>query len=586
MSALLTRRDTLARPVWRCTGAQLRMRYAQPVRGVPLELRRRLALYDVVRDTAEGTVVRVGAVDVEVLVRGDRLAATGATHVSGIYIDVDRALPGPAHLGSNDRGYAAILIDAARVALDELLAAGGRARLRFGRWEVERPLTDEAARAVELVARLALAPRELAARWATVAAALGASWSDEWSLTPRTRVALPGGTTIEATVDESGAAGLMVRGPRGQVPAPLTFDVAAVAALVARVGPAVAPRAAPAVAVAPLPIADWPSTRRAAHVAPGRPLVTDGADARPGLREELVVDGVPVQTRCADDGRRTEVRAACPGADHLRFEARPGYRFLRSLFLPEPRLGDASFDDRYMLTTSDLGWARWWFGADERAAIAATFHAEATAPFAFQLVDEDVGFAAELAPERRYLDAARIGAAFLAGRGARATDEWRALAASLGGTLVGRDFSADSGLVIRTGRGASAIEITCARRAGGLVTLARAGEEPSVPGPRLILVSSRAPDRLTEPRAGRPPTIAGPEHHDAYATDAAWAAPRLAAIAPVLAGASADRLEVSDGHAVLVWDGPLLDPRRLTAGVELIARISRAGPAGTSAPYR
>jgi hypothetical protein len=292
---------------------------------------------------------------------------------------------------------------------------------------------------------------------------------------------------------------------------PLTLAPAEVVAVAGRLGVALTVRAAGPTAIAPLPIASWPSARGGDGGRGPRERTTTGADARPGLDERLVIDGVEVATRCAADLRAaTAIAAEAPGARALRVTARPGYRFLRSLFIPEPRLGDAAFDDRYVLEVNDLAWARWWLGPDERDAISATFDPEAAAPFGFALEDGRAGFRAEAAPSRRFIDAARLGAAFLAGRGDRATREWRALAAVLGGTTTGAGFAVDGGLAIRTGRGALTIEIATARLAETLCTMARAGTAGAEEAHRLTVISTRAPDGLADRRGRGRSRGAGP----------------------------------------------------------------------------
>jgi hypothetical protein len=47
-------------------------------------------------------VVRVGAVDVELALRGVSATASAATTIGGVYLDLDRALAPPDHLRSND----------------------------------------------------------------------------------------------------------------------------------------------------------------------------------------------------------------------------------------------------------------------------------------------------------------------------------------------------------------------------------------------------------------------------------------------------------------------------------------------------
>jgi hypothetical protein len=569
--------------------------YAGRVSPLPPDLRRALDPYDVVTGPRDlggelALVVRVGAVDVELALRGVSATASAATTIGGVYLDLDRALAPPDHLRSNDPAYARWLVVDARGLIDPLLADGGRARLQLGRWRVEHPSPGSLRRVLELTARLALAPRHLAERWAALASALGGAWAGTWGTRGETRFVVGTGATalaIEARLRDDGLAVTRLAGERGALEVPLTLAPAEVVAIAGRLGVALTVRAAGPTAIAPLPIASWPSARGGDGGRGPRERTTTGADARPGLDERLVIDGVEVATRCAADLRAaTAIAAEAPGARALRVTARPGYRFLRSLFIPEPRLGDAAFDDRYVLEVNDLAWARWWLGPDERDAISATFDPEAAAPFGFALEDGRAGFRAEAAPSRRFIDAARLGAAFLAGRGDRATREWRALAAVLGGTTTGAGFAVDGGLAIRTGRGALTIEIATARLAETLCTMARAGTAGAEEAHRLTVISTRAPDGLADRRGRGDPEVPGPAHHVARASDPTWAAARLAALAPVLAAAQPDRVELRGPEARVIWAGPMLDARRLTAGVELIARVARADPGAIATPYR
>ncbi len=244
-----------------------------------------------------------------------------------------------------------------------------------------------------------------------------------------------------------------------------------------------------------------------------------------------------------------------------------------------------AFDDRYVLDTSDLAWARWWFGATEREAIAATFHAESAQPLGFALADARAAFTADGPPARGYLDAARHAVAFLAARGARASAEWRHLASQLGATVLGDGFTADGGIVARTGRGAATIEVTTARHAGRLVTVARAGTAAPDEPRHLAIRADRVAAPLPPTRGRADPTIDGPDDHTVRASDPAWAAAHVRALTPALAAARPDLIEVAGDRVAVLWAGPLFDLRRLTAGIDLVARVTRHGALGP-APYR
>jgi hypothetical protein len=574
------------------------------------EFRRDLEPFVCVRGPSEDggglcAVVRAGALDVTVTAHADVVEARAALPVAGLYVDARLSPLAELALHSSDPAYAAALVATTEARLARVIANGGEAQLRFGSWRVRGGAGATPRAVVEVVVALATRPARLAEAWQALAAALGATWRGSWGTRGETAFAVAtttGSVSVEVAaradadgVDRVDTAVVATDGRRRARPGVILDPTLLAAAIRELTGADLAigaPRvAAVAPAAAPLAFADWPATRApvaAAAAAPRgwRPGPPIGADARPGLHEQVVIDGVPVTTSCGDDPRATTaITAAAPGAAGLTLTARPGYRFWRGLFVPEPRLGDAAFDDRYVLDTDDLAWARWWFGAVEREAIAATFHAEAAAPLGFALADGTAAFTADAAPSRPYLDAARHAVAFLATRGARATAEWRQLAGPLDATVQGGAFTADGGVVLRTGRGAVAIEVCAGRHAGRLVTVARAGVAAPDEPRHLAIRADRVADPLPPTRGRADPTIAGPDDHTVRTSDPAWAAAHLAALGPALAAARPALIEIAGPRVVVRWAGPLFEPRRLSAGVDLIARVTRAG-AITAAPYR
>jgi hypothetical protein len=314
--------------------------YAGRVSPLPPDLRRALDPYDVVTGPRDlggelALVVRVGAVDVELALRGVSATASAATTIGGVYLDLDRALAPPDHLRSNDPAYARWLVVDARGLIDPLLADGGRARLQLGRWRVEHPSPGSLRRVLELTARLALAPRHLAERWAALASALGGAWAGTWGTRGETRFVVGTGATalaIEARLGDDGLAVTRLAGERGALEVPLTLAPAEVVAIAGRLGVALTVRAAGPTAIAPLPIASWPSARGGDGGRGPRERTTTGADARPGLDERLVIDGVEVATRCAADLRAaTAIAAEAPGA-----RAAAGHRPPRLPLLAQP----------------------------------------------------------------------------------------------------------------------------------------------------------------------------------------------------------------------------------------------------------
>ena len=572
------------------------------------DLRGELQPYTCVRGpclTGEGAsaVLRIGTdtlVTVTLADGGRATAAADSPEVAPLYVDLDLDALGQVRVRSSDPGFAAGLLAGLDARLRRALAVGGTARLGFGRWQLTRPRCTVALRELaETTAHLAGRPAAIGREWSATARALGATWSGAWS--PRGEAAftiatgagpvelvhrLDGGDPPRLCTDATLASGARVREP-GLVVAP-----AAVAALVGRVSGEVPALTLPATEpgrIAAMPIADWPGARApVAAPVPDRiwtSVPTDGADPARGLREELVIDGVEVRTRC-DDGLRgtTRVRATAPGSDGLAVKARPGYRFLRGWFGRDQQLGDRGFDDHYLLETSDLPWARWWLGDIERAAIAATLVPEAAYPFELALADASVAFVAAALPSRAGLDAARRAAAFLAARADRAAAEWRTLAAALGATVIGDRFTPDGELVLRTGRGATTVAIHAIRAGGALATRAAiVGASPG--GPHLVLRARDAPDGLEATRERRDRTCEAPRGYRGRADDPVWAGARVDAIAAALAIARPDLVELDGAAASLTWSGPMLEPARLAAGVDLLARAVR-DVAPAAAPYR
>lgn len=573
-------------------------------------LRRELEPFTCVRGPSEDggglrAVVRAGDLDVSVAQHADRIEASCPLAVSGLYVDVALTPLAELDVRSNDEPYARALVATTEARLARVIANGGDAQLRFGRWQVHGGHGATPRAVVEVVVALAMRPSRLAEAWQALATALGGAWRGAWGTRGETAFAVAtttGAVTVEVALRAADDGVEHVHtcvsaSDRRRVARPgVILDPLAIAAAIVELTGAPLAIGAPRItatatpAAPPMAFADWPATRgptAAAAVARGwRPGPPIGADAQRGLHEQVTIAGVAVTTACSDDARAaTEIAAAAPGAAGLALTARPGYRFLRGLFVPEPRLGDAAFDDRYVLDTSDLAWARWWFGATEREAIAATFHAEAAQPLGFGLADARAAFTADGPPARGYLDAARHAVAFLAARGARASAEWRQLASQLGATVLGDDFSADGGIVARTGRGAATIEVTTARHAGRLVTVARAGGAAADEPRHLAIRADRVPAPLPLTRGRADPSIDGPDDHTVRASDPAWAAAHVRALTPALAAARPDLIEVAGDRVTVAWAGPLFDVRRINAGIELVARVTRHGAIGP-APYR
>lgn len=167
------------------------------------------------------------------------------------------------------------------------------------------------------------------------------------------------------------------------------------------------------------------------------------------------------------EGRRTVAAAAADAAGlELRVtEGEVGY-VLEAIGDEGVDTGDAAFDERAIVTTNDPGYARLWLGSEFTAAL--TRAMELRPPDDVRgyeySIDRGRARASRLGPER---DPARLEAvvravALLARRGRAIVSQTRALAADLGGSLLGdpTTWDPETGVPFTIGQGDAAITVS------------------------------------------------------------------------------------------------------------------------------
>lgn len=284
--------------------------------------------------------------------------------------------------------------------------------------------------------------------------------------------------------------------------------------------------------------------------------------------------------------------AKVPGAAGLRLEVERGSLDVldRALGARDALVGDEAFDERFVVETNDVPFARAWLGPRIRGALLAVRD-----HVAVRLVDGELTLARrsdKVSPldQQRIFELARL----LAGRGRELAAQWQALAGALGGTL-----RADGGVFAPDGSAAVAVE-----RAGVAITIdgwrepaggARTRLYTRVRGARLLA------DRVALAawrRGGQRPAVdgaldertSGDAGFDAAyelrasADAAAWLTP---ALAHKIAAGGADRLLVDGDGVTLLFAGFASAADRLGPACELVAALACHGtPRGTAGPYR
>ncbi len=626
----------------------------------PDELRLALAGLELIEVGPGRARVRVGNVDVTLTVAGDRMtAAASSPDATPLYLDAALDRLGALTVSTSDAGFAdALLEGGGRARLERVLAHGGRARLAMGRWTIERIDPRIALRELGLVVGfLADRPRVLGERWAALARRLGVAWTGRWSTRGDVRLALPAADGRTLAIDVMA----LVPGAPAEVaprlrtgvwshpddrawsgtPSPIRLGgregarittreldaawlwglcddadlIGELARLVGGPAPAaIEPASATAASVAPMSVIDWPSARidvigtRAAPPTLAwtlRPM--PGSDAVVGLAETVDVDGIAVRTEIvpsrvteyvAEVRVRAEVRGLAP-----RVRARPGYHFLLAGLRRDDHLGDPALDERYIVHADDLAWVRWWLGATERQALMATFDPEAVIPFALEIADGAVVFAGGGLPPRRYLDAARQAAAFVAARAERAADEWRGLAPALGAVVRGAVWTATAP---RANTATASEFALTSERGRAVVTIDFATALPfDRGGPRLRTCvhaprqaahrAALALERDDLPRRHRlRPGVVGDLDRRLRVTpglsgrtdDVAWAEARLTSTATPLARAAPDVVVIGADRVLIAWEGVVADPTRLTAAIDLVAQLAVETGGPGAGPYR
>jgi hypothetical protein len=324
-----------------------------------------------------------------------------------------------------------------------------------------------------------------------------------------------------------------------------------------------------------------------------------GAEATVGVAGSIYgarIDGVEVRVRSGTSSG-VQLGAMAPGAGPLRLELRPGhvYPFARALGVRDLEVGDAPFDDRFVIKASDEGLARVWLDGPARAAaLAVADHAQ------FHLRRERVvgfmqilyGLVSQDELEVRLAGAARAVAA-LASSGTRLGAAWRALGGTLGGRVVGAEhFGVGEGAMAivapwqgREVRIQAAFDWPDRRRwrRRSLFTWVRA-RRTAVARDAWAIARAGADFR---PRRGWREAGRGDEGWSAWGTDAARVAARRRGPGGEWLGAGAPEVVVGDAEAVTAWvPGVLAGVERARALVALVGALADEVDAGASGPYR
>ena len=278
---------------------------------------------------------------------------------------------------------------------------------------------------------------------------------------------------------------------------------------------------------------------------------------------------------------------AAPGSDGLELDLRHGYVYplQRALGAVDLLVGDAAFDDRFIVQCNDLPFARAWLSPPIRARLVDLADYIGVHLEAGQLKLTELTSLPSSAERRR---AYELGD-WLAGRGRGLLDEWRAVAARLGGSVraASDGWAADGSAAIVVNRGGHDIVID-----GWLLDV----------GGRRLFTRLRCP-RVTTSRdelvlwsrtLERSPRLAAPLRTvsvDVDGFDAAYEARASAGhvvpatLASALLACRADCVHV-DGEAVTVYlRGFETDDARLMAACELLL-IARDDATPQRGPYR
>ncbi len=171
----------------------------------------------------------------------------------------------------------------------------------------------------------------------------------------------------------------------------------------------------------------------------------------------------------------------------------------------------------------------------------------------------------------------------LAARPLRLARTWTQLAAQLGGRSTGGCWDLGDQFAAVFERGVTTVEIDNIRLLPGEAP-ALARLRTRVRAHQLAVTHDFVAERVTTAATDDAADGALGDYH-IHAAEAHAVARRLHALAPLVEAAVPDALAARAGEVVLTWDGMIMVPGQLAAGIELVARLAADRDAAVG-PYR
>ena len=331
----------------------------------------------------------------------------------------------------------------------------------------------------------------------------------------------------------------------------------------------------------------------------GGTLAFDEADWR--ARLEVTLAGVAVVARSVLTTSQTSaigmrVSAPAPGAEQVELDVHHGYVYPigRALGIQDVLVGDAAFDDRFIVKCNDDELARARLDAEARAAIIATSDS-----YAFALRDAEVWVSrrgAMIEDDPAALEAVLRATALLASSGQRLLARWQEAARQLGGRLTSASgrfgFDGDPLLELMHPNSRIAIDAAFAGLGGhgpaGLWTRARARRTAAVQD--RWAVHARDHRLRLHPRLEEGEPVSDDAFADRWrclADDPARLAARLSPARRVLLRDLAPAAVLGEAGEVVAWlPGFVHDPARLSRLADLVAELAIEIEIAGSGPYR
>ncbi|MCA9679400.1 MAG: hypothetical protein H6709_10920 [Kofleriaceae bacterium] len=325
----------------------------------------------------------------------------------------------------------------------------------------------------------------------------------------------------------------------------------------------------------------FPGSRLRLGAAPVLDLELDGSRIELGMVTEpsleLVVSTIPV------DGFRLELQPM-PRAIRLTPLVRTAAR--ASVV---DAAGTTLTADDFVVISNDAALARLWLDVEARGTLPLALHLDvddaAEPPRAtvtgcpITIVDRFVRLQIDLGTDLGNIARAIRAGAALASRPLRLARAWRTLTTPLGGVPTAGCWDLGDQFAVVFQRGATTVELDNVRRLPGeddaaarLRTRLRARQHAVSHDYEVRRVAVDAGDQALD------------EFH-VRAPDPALITRRLHALAPLVRASGLDVVAASRGEVTLTWAGMLLDPARIVAGVDLVARLAADRDAAVG-PYR